>query len=984
MDPGYDLNEHIQPIDLGLAAANIAEQREVTVQVFETSLAFDHDRLIHGHAGGRLTRVQEFGLIQFLSAPQDEDIRVVLALQGEVRIRTYDEELERLVWWSWDRAIKETVAIRYSADDDGMLRFTTFGGGTRISRGRIADFHTATIGLPSANARPLAIDPDLMRERCFEDRFLRRLYSIRGQVGAEGYETIDQTAFKSREYMDPRVGRMQDLQNDESLVVETFESEVDVKALALTGEITARFVVRAANGSIRIRFPRIPYGKKLPTVQAQSQAFYDLAERTVAAIVGQGLHTVDTVDPAGMDDDDPEFPLFVDTGPYRRYVGKKQGREQFFGELDLSREVRTWLPHLRALEELLATEGFAPDLHGLLQQQILYDPDQAVGLLAICHQHRLMRLGDRLFRGLVAGLAGLPIPVRSRAERELLTWSIDHDPDGWDVAPGDDALALHGVSFPVDRIELQLLPRLLLAAAASVHGRLLAGEVAETELEKIGWCTDRLGSIPVGTPNLPPVSQILRRDAIPASAEEWGRALGEHIDASDPEALDRVVFDRLGLPLWPVFEVLEDQTNLRLLNNGPGTALEFHVDGAGDQGTLAFKQDLLPGQHVVLRRDGVRGGEIAVRFRKFGVEHGVSLLVDRVHGVSDPSVPADRVAESRPKLLGMDELRELRSRLDPSGSVVGASESTHRLFESIHLANGDPALGPVLLHGDTGVGKTHVARLIHESSSRRDGSFRRVSGGSGTGGDASIQRGEWLGFGPKSGVSDVPRGGKQGYLDGAAGGTLFIDDFETLSGEVQAILLSVLENQPVDRVGGDAFSPDVRCIFATNADLEAAVEAGIIRRDLLARISSKIEIAPLRGRPEDVFLLARHFAEASGLRLSPQAEVALLRHDWPENTRQLKFTIERAAAAAKLVNASRIELAHLTELPDHIRAAAEKKDDESCATELWGLADEIARQEGFRPRARGRGLQKRVAEIMGVGATQASRMYGRYLRPEEN
>ena len=125
--------------------------------------------------------------------------------------------------------------------------------------------------------------------------------------------------------------------------------------------------------------------------------------------------------------------------------------------------------------------------------------------------------------------------------------------------------------------------------------------------------------------------------------------------------------------------------------------------------------------------------------------------------------------------------------------------------------------------------------------------------------------------------------------------------------------------------------------------------------------------------------IIRKAASEDGAKLSPQAEIALLRYHWPENTRELRFAIERAIAAAGMVEASRVELAHLAQLPEETRSAVGGIDDDSCTKELWQLANEIALQEGYRRGGRGTGLQKRVGEIMGVQQTQASRMYKKYF-----
>jgi len=280
-------------------------------------------------------------------------------------------------------------------------------------------------------------------------------------------------------------------------------------------------------------------------------------------------------------------------------------------------------------------------------------------------------------------------------------------------------------------------------------------------------------------------------------------------------------------------------------------------------------------------------------------------------------------------------------------------------------------LAHVLILGEPGVGKTHIAQLIHESSDRASGPFRDVNAG-GSGGDLNIQRGEWIGFGRGHGIAGIDPKGRPGYLQHTHGGTLFIDEFATLSAELQVVFLSVLERRAVERVGGESFTPDVRCIFATNADIEAAVSAGSLRRDLIDRIGITIRIPPLRERRGDVLLLARHFAETATI--DERCLIGLLRHDWPGNIRGLANALQLAKARAPSDGEGRLTLDHV-DLPDAIRAEVEALPEGDCQRELWVLADTVAREEGFELRA---GLQKRAGEIMRVGEPQASKMYGKF------
>ena len=290
------------------------------------------------------------------------------------------------------------------------------------------------------------------------------------------------------------------------------------------------------------------------------------------------------------------------------------------------------------------------------------------------------------------------------------------------------------------------------------------------------------------------------------------------------------------------------------------------------------------------------------------------------------------------------------------------------VFEHIHYANSMKGPAPVLILGERGSGKTHIAHLIHDSSDRASGPFEERNAGGG-GGDLNIQRGEWIGYGKGHGIQGIDKNGRPGLLMKAHRGTLFVDEFAALSHDLQVIFLSVLEGRPIEKVGGDRFTPDVRCIFATNADPEEAVEKGTLRPDLLDRVPVKFHVPPLRDRRGDILLLAKHFAGEH--RVADRCLVALLRHDWPDNVRGLKNVMSMAVARMTGDGATIIDLDHV-QLPAEILSAVRALDDEACRRELWVMADEIARCEGL---VHGGGLQKRAGEIMGVGEAQASKMY---------
>ncbi len=202
----------------------------------------------------------------------------------------------------------------------------------------------------------------------------------------------------------------------------------------------------------------------------------------------------------------------------------------------------------------------------------------------------------------------------------------------------------------------------------------------------------------------------------------------------------------------------------------------------------------------------------------------------------------------------------------------------------------------VLLTGETGTGKTEVAKEIARLSSR-PGKFHALN-------CAAIPETllEARLFGTVKGAYTGAED-KAGVLEDTAGGTLFLDEIGELKPELQAKLLHVLQEKTFTRLGTTTEQrADVRFITATNRDLEAEVASGNFRKDLYFRLQVTLEIPPLKNRPEDVPLLLEHFrnlCEDHVPEFTPEAITMLQRYEWPGNIRELRNLIERFAVFAE-------------------------------------------------------------------------------------
>jgi two-component system response regulator PilR (NtrC family) len=204
---------------------------------------------------------------------------------------------------------------------------------------------------------------------------------------------------------------------------------------------------------------------------------------------------------------------------------------------------------------------------------------------------------------------------------------------------------------------------------------------------------------------------------------------------------------------------------------------------------------------------------------------------------------------------------------------------------------------PVYISGESGSGKELAARLIHELSPRAAGAFVPVNCGAIP---AELLESEF--FGHKKGSFTGAGADKIGLFQAANGGTLLLDEVAELPMPMQVKLLRAIQEKAIRPIGANAEQPvDVRLISATHKKLHALVERGAFRQDLYYRINViELPMPPLRERREDIAVLARHILAkldpAGRVRLSPEADAALLRYAFPGNIRELENILERALA----------------------------------------------------------------------------------------
>jgi len=232
--------------------------------------------------------------------------------------------------------------------------------------------------------------------------------------------------------------------------------------------------------------------------------------------------------------------------------------------------------------------------------------------------------------------------------------------------------------------------------------------------------------------------------------------------------------------------------------------------------------------------------------------------------------------------------------------MIGRSAAMREVFKMVEKVASTQA--NVLIAGENGTGKELIARDIHERSDRSSEIMVSVDLGAVP---DSLFESEL--FGHVKGAFTDAGSDRIGRIETAHRGTLFFDEIGNLSLPLQAKLLNVLQNRTITRLGSTEEIPlDSRLVCATNMNLDAMVEEGTFRMDLLYRINTiRVELPPLRDREEDILLLAAYFLHAfsirynkPGLQMNNRAEAALKKWSWPGNVRELQHSMERAVILA--------------------------------------------------------------------------------------
>jgi len=316
-----------------------------------------------------------------------------------------------------------------------------------------------------------------------------------------------------------------------------------------------------------------------------------------------------------------------------------------------------------------------------------------------------------------------------------------------------------------------------------------------------------------------------------------------------------------------------------------------HIDDIGEGLALI---DVAPAQDppllvvVITGSDSKRAALEAVKRGAYGFFEKPLDSAELLHIVNQAARLRQLEIENR-------RLREELSRPPGFAHLTGSSQALERVLKQARSVAATSAT--VLLSGENGTGKEMLARAIHQESPRASGPFVAVS-------CAALPEAliESELFGHEKGAFTNATQSHKGRFELADGGTLFLDEIGDLSAAVQVKLLRVLQEREFERVGGTKTLPvDIRLIAATNRDLEKEVAQGRFRQDLFFRLNVvPLVLPPLRERPDDIPILAAHFAAKSAQKygqptpeLEPALVEVLLDYPWPGNVRELENLIER-------------------------------------------------------------------------------------------
>ena len=376
---------------------------------------------------------------------------------------------------------------------------------------------------------------------------------------------------------------------------------------------------------------------------------------------------------------------------------------------------------------------------------------------------------------------------------------------------------------------------------------------------------------------------------------------------------------------------------------------------------------------VSLAKETIQDTEVIIMTAHSTVETAIEAMkrgaydfVTKPFANSELKMLVAKAFERRALVEENSRLRAVVDRQQPK-DLLGHSRAMQDIIELVQRVAAGRST--VLITGESGTGKERVARLIHDSSDRKDKPFRVVNCGAIP---EALMESEL--FGHERGAFTGALTRKLGFFRDADGGTVLLDEIGELPLSMQVKLLRVLQERKVRGVGETAESTvDVRVLAATNRNVEEDVKAGKFRQDLYYRLNViPLRVPPLRDRREDVAELARYFVDRCAREhgqpvrsIAPDALRALHAYDFPGNVRELENIIERAVALAIGPQIG------LGDLPPEVSGAAARPTpalldlpEEGC--DLDAVVGEVERRLILQALDRAGGVRTNAAKLLGI------------------
>ena len=423
-----------------------------------------------------------------------------------------------------------------------------------------------------------------------------------------------------------------------------------------------------------------------------------------------------------------------------------------------------------------------------------------------------------------------------------------------------------------------------------------------------------------------------------------------------------ILFRREGLDvtLAPGFATAQDA-----INNAPEPYAVVLTDllmpdGNGMDLLTLVKQRTARTEVIVMTAHG--GVDTAIEAMK----RGAYDFVTKPFATTELRALVHKALEKRAIVAENERLRAQLGR-EQGREILGPSEGMRRILELVQRIA--TARTTVLVTGESGTGKERIARAIHEASERRDKPFLVINCGAIP---EALMEAEL--FGHERGAFTGAIATRRGIFREAEGGTVLLDEIGELPAALQVKLLRVLQERKVRSVGASAeVAIDVRVLAATNRNVEEDVRTGRFRQDLYYRLNViRIEVPPLRGRPEDVRPLAEHFLLRCAAEMNKDVRVfaadavrALEAYAFPGNVRELENIVERAVALSTGPTLG------LGDLPREVSGAASQPTpnlvglpEDGC--NLDDVLGEVERRLLLQALERSGGVRTQAAKLLGV------------------